>query len=100
MPIRSIGVPWFTAAQWPELRRVAADRLVLPERFAEFESIAGRRFDRLRAQGYPVEKILIDVSELAAWCRAEGKPISGGSRAEFAALIAMLRDPEGPLRRH
>jgi hypothetical protein len=92
MPIRSIGVPWFTATQWPELRKVAADRSVLPERFADFESIAGWRFDRLRAQGYPVEKILIDVSELAAWCRAEGRPISGAARAEYAAMIIMLRD--------
>lgn len=95
MTLRKLAVAWFTREQWSELRRVAADRATLPESFAVFEEIANRRFDQLRRQSYPVEKILIDVGDLVDWCRAEGKPISGATRAEFAALTAMLRDPEG-----
>ena len=86
-----LTVPWFTIETWPELLKVAADRATLPDTFVEFEQIAGGKFDRLRAQGVPLQKVLISVAELTAWCRANRCPVDGPGRAAFAAFVAMRR---------
>lgn len=64
-----LTVPWFTAETWPELLKVATDRANLPDTFAEFEQIAGRKFARFTAQGMHLQKVLVDVDTLVAWCR-------------------------------
>jgi hypothetical protein len=87
----AIAVPWFTAATWAELLAVASDRDALPDTFAEFEVIAGRKFDQIRVQGIPLHKVLISVIELSAWCQAQHKPVDGTTRAAFAAFVAMRR---------
>jgi hypothetical protein len=88
----AITVPWFTAETWPELLAVATDRATLPDTFAEFEVIAGRKFARFTAQGHSLHKVLISVAELTVWCRANRIPIDGHGRAAFAAFVAMRRD--------
>ena len=98
MQIRSIGVPWFTREQYGKLLKVAADRATMLPTFEEFERIAGQRFDQHKAQGAPVEKVLIDADKFAGWCLAKGRPIDADARAEYAAMIVMLRDTGGPTR--
>jgi hypothetical protein len=98
MPIRSIGVPWFTREQYEKLFKVTVDRATMLPNFDEFERIAGQRFDQHKARGLPVEKVPIDVDEFVAWCQAEGRPIDAHARAEFAAVILILRDKVGPTR--
>lgn len=88
----AIAVPWFTAETWPELLKVAADRDDLPDTFAEFELIAGRKFDQLRARGVSLQRVLISVAELSAWCRAQRQPVNAMTRAVFAAFVLMRRD--------
>jgi hypothetical protein len=85
------AIPWFTAETWPELLTVAADRADLPDTFAEFELIAGRKFERLRAQGVPLHRVLVSIPEMAAWCRANGFRVDAPGRAAFAAFVAMRR---------
>jgi hypothetical protein len=98
MPVRCIGVPWFTRTQYEKLLEVSDDRATMLPTFDEFERIAGQRFEQHRARGLPVEKMPIDVDDFIAWCLAEGCPIDAHARAEFAAVILMLRDKAGPLR--
>jgi hypothetical protein len=84
----SVSVPWFTEAEYPALRRAAPD---MPATFAEFERLAGSRFDALVAQGAPLVKVWISVPELLQWCAANGLAPNGPARSEFAALVAMRR---------
>jgi hypothetical protein len=98
MPIRCIGVPWFTRKQYEKLLEVSNDRATMLPTFDEFERTAGQRFDRHKAQGAPVEKVMIDVDSFVSWCLTEGRPIDADARAEFAALAMMLRDTGGPTR--
>jgi hypothetical protein len=98
MPIRSVGVPWFTRGQYEKLLKVGDDRATMLPTFDEFERIAGQRFEQHKARGLPVEKVLIDVDEFVAWCQAEARPIDADARAEFAAVILMFRDKAGPTR--
>jgi hypothetical protein len=90
--LRGFGVPWFTAEDWPKLLAVAADRAALPDTFAEFEQIAGQRFNALRAQGAEIVKVTISVDELVAWCRAQRCPVDTTAWATFAAFILSRRD--------
>ncbi len=85
--IRGVAVPWFTAQSWPRLLEVAADRADLPQTFEGFLQRAGERFDRHVANGHALEKILIDVDELIAFCIALGRPIDSRARAVFAAYL-------------
>jgi hypothetical protein len=84
--VRGVGIPWFAAHSWALLLAVAADRVSLPDTFEEFERHAGARFDALVTDGHPLEKVLIDVERLVAWCGELGRPIDAHARAAFAAI--------------
>ena len=86
------AVAWFTAESWPRLLAVADDRENLHDTFDEFERTAGARVEAYRRQGISIEKVLLDVDELAAWCRAERRPLDAMARAEFAAMALARRD--------
>jgi hypothetical protein len=92
LKLRGVGIAWFTAESWPRLLEIAADRDDLPPNFEAFERRAGERFDRHVANGLPLEKVLIDVDALAAWCRELGMPVDNPSRSAFAALTLARRD--------
>jgi hypothetical protein len=83
-----IAVPWFSASEYPALAAAAPD---MPASFAEFEALAGARFDVLLAQGAPLVKVLVSVDELLHWCAAQGMAPDGPGRSAFAAFVAMRR---------
>ncbi len=87
-----IAYSWFTADSWPRLLAIAADRASLPDTFEGFEKRAGERFDRHVAAGYPLERVLIDVTALAAFCAAQRIPVDSTGRATFAAFVLSQRD--------
>ena len=89
--VKAVGVPWFTAESWPRLLAIASDRRRLPHTFAEFEHRASATFEAMRAQGSPVEKVLIDIDQLVAYCEAAGRSVNAFTRAEFAALAVARR---------
>jgi hypothetical protein len=83
-----VAVAWFTREEYPALAAASPD---MPTSFAEFEALAGARFDALVAQGAPLVKVTISVPELLAWCSAQGVPPDGPGRSAFAAFVAMRR---------
>lgn len=84
---RGVAIPWFTAESWPNLLEVAADRANLPRTFAEFERRTGERVARRVAKGVPLKRVVVDVTNLVAWCHWQGIPIDGRARASFAAYL-------------
>jgi hypothetical protein len=87
-----IAYSWFTADSWPRLLAIAADRASLPDTFEGFERRAGERFNRHIANGVPLERVLIDVDALGAFCAAQRIPVDARSRSAFAALVLARRD--------
>ena len=77
---------WYKPDQWNQLRSVSIDRDRLEETFAEWESHAKSSFENYRTNGLDIFKIIIDVNELVAWCKKEGKDIDGAARSELAAI--------------
>ena len=89
--MKTIGVAWFRADDWPALLTASDDRANLPSTFAEFEALAGGKFDRLVACGVPLERVLVTVSALVTWCSATGRSVDGPARAAFAAILLARR---------
>src|ERR1700730_16477819 len=89
---RGVILPWFTPERWPKMRAVAADRDNLHDTFGECEQSGPASLNDLIAKGHPVEKILIDVDALIAWCKAESRPLDSSARHVFAFLSVVERD--------
>ena len=79
-----IGVAWYRREEWELLRAMAADADSLEKTYEEWLAVAEKTLRKLRQQGLELHKVDVDVTELAAWCRAQGRPLDGGARAEFA----------------
>lgn len=91
--MKTIGVAWFRADEWPALLNAADDRANLPSTFAEFEALAGGKianFDLKR--GVRLEKVMISVPALLTWCGATGRSVDGPARAGFAAIMLARRE--------
>ena len=90
--IEAIGVPWFTAETWPRLLEVcAAEADLMPDTYSDWIALAEPRFAQHIADGLPMERVLIDPYELAAWCELNDLPIDGRARSVFAAYVMARR---------
>jgi hypothetical protein len=89
--IDAIGVPWFTAETWERLCEVSDADLLPADTFSEWIALAEPQFAQFVADGLPVERVLIDPDELAAWCEFNNLPVDGRGRAAFAAFVLARR---------
>jgi len=78
------GVAWYRREQWELLRAMAADTDNLEKTYDEWLVVAEKAIRELQLLGLELRKVDVDVNELAAWCQAQGRPLDGGARAEFA----------------
>lgn len=79
------GLAWFTEEQWPRLVEVSADRAQLAPNHASWLAQAERDFQGLKSIGVSIRKVLVDVEDLAAWCRSNRRPVDADSRPAFVA---------------
>jgi len=86
------GCAWYRAEQWERLREVSVDGEDLEETYAEWVASAEESLRKMRQVGIYAEKIEVDVEELLAWCRAQGREVDGAARAAYAAEMLRRRD--------
>jgi len=86
-----MGMAWYTEAQWPQLRAISADGPRLEETYAEWVSLAERRFEELKKQGIRVEKVPVDLKDMFAWCRELGRPVDAQGRAGYVTFLLQQR---------
>ena len=86
-----LGMAWYQADQWDELRAVSADVDDLESTYEEWLAFAERKLSQLRAKGVILEKVPVDLDELVQWCESEGVKVDGRSRANFAAHKVRLQ---------
>jgi hypothetical protein len=88
--IRGTTMGWYTPESWERLRAVADDVVMT---FAEFEQKAERKVRQLEAEGFAVEKVMIDVDHMVAWCRRKGYRVNDSkARAAYGTAVQMARD--------
>jgi hypothetical protein len=85
------GVGWYRAEQWERLREISADREKLEETYEDWVASAEESLREMRKVGLYAEKVEIDVEELLAWCRAQGRDVDGKARAQYAAIMLRQR---------
>jgi len=84
------AVGWYTPESWERLRAVADDVVMT---FAEFEQKATRKVRELEAEGFTVEKVMVDVDHMVAWCRRKGYHVNDTrARAAYVAALHLARD--------
>jgi hypothetical protein len=85
------GVGWYRAEQWERLREISADGEKLEETYEDWVASAEESLREMRKVGLYAEKVEVDVEELLAWCRAQGRDVDGETRAQYAAVMLRQR---------
>lgn len=85
------AVAWYRREQWSRLIEVSRDWVELEKTYDEWEAATLLAMERMQARGAALERVDIDVEELARWCQAERRYVDGAARAEFAALKLQQR---------
>ena len=90
-----VAIAWYAAEQWQRWKEVVDDPQNFEETHAEWQGVFERGLLYLRDEGFDPHKVPVDVDELVAWCRREGRPADSAARSAFAAdkLRAKLRPP-------
>ena len=84
-PLPMVGVGWYSEPEWSSVKAAAADPEVFEQSFDEWAAMAGETLARMRVAGIEPHKVLIESSELLAWCFAHAKANNAPSRAEFVS---------------
>lgn len=82
-----IGVGWLDRAQWEALTKVVDDRNFLDDTFEDWERNALKALKTLEARGAHVERVPVVVSHLVTWCKRNGLPMNGASRARYVSHL-------------
>ena len=89
-----VGVAWYQREQWARLRELAADAPALEEYYDEWVASAERTLTTVKAQGLTVERVTVDVDEMAEWCRRAGRPFDSEARSEYVADLMRRHDSQ------
>jgi hypothetical protein len=84
-PPTVLGIAWYRPEQWKQFRAIAADADALHDTYKQWETAATEKLRELRALGYTVQPVMIDLDELARWCRDHHLAIDGAARSQFVA---------------
>ncbi|MDP2937394.1 MAG: hypothetical protein Q8O86_12985 [Dehalococcoidia bacterium] len=86
------AVAWYRKEEWDDLLKVSEDRDDLEATYEEW-LVEGQKFlKRLRSAGMEARKVDVDVRELVRYCKEQGLPVNGESRANYAAE-ALVKQP-------
>jgi hypothetical protein len=80
------AVAWYHPEQLGTPERSRARCGSLERTHEEWRKLADKTILDLVIDAPKPVKVYVDIEELIAWCRAEGRPIDGRARAAFAAM--------------
>lgn len=86
-PISKMGVAWYTPNSWRELQAVAEGPLA--SSYDEFVRRANVAAGEWKAKGIEVEKQLIDVAHMVAWCKRHGYRVDSRGRSAYGAALSL-----------
>jgi hypothetical protein len=89
----AIVLSWYRPEDWPRLRVALADGPSLPERYEDWLAIVTHIADVESECGFPVEKVLVDLEDLSAWCRRHACPMNAPARVLYTAERLTARGP-------
>src|SRR5438105_8265363 len=87
----AVGLAWFDRKQWKRLTEVVENRNELDNTYEQWEQSALDAVRMIERQGQKVEKVHVEVESLVSWCKEEGLPVNGKSRAEYVTQLMRRR---------
>jgi uncharacterized protein YchJ len=84
---QTVGIAWYLPEQWDTLREISADKDSIEMTHAEWLVTAENAQAQMAATGANIERVVVDVNELEAWCRARGWSVNGKARSQFVAYL-------------
>lgn len=87
--MKSLSVAWFTKEDWPQWCSIDQD---FDPDFGSWLIRAESAFEKHKALGHTVHKVLIHPDEFLHWCRINGRKINSDARAMFATFKTMRND--------
>ena len=89
------GIAWHRREQWPLLKGEAVDSAALENTYGEWLRIAQETLINLANSGVRAERVDVDVNDLVAWCRSQGRRLDSAARAEFVARTLRGQHEQG-----
>jgi hypothetical protein len=80
-----VGVTWYTAETWAQVKSSAADPERFEESFPQWETMAISALREFLRSGVQAVKCQIIPEEFFAWCALNNKVNNAESRAEFVS---------------
>ena len=92
--IQRPGIAWYLPEQWDRLREISADKDSLGDTYENWLARAEKEQAQTIAAGRNVERVIVNVEELDAWCRSRGWVLNQKSRSRFVAYLLKKREGE------
>ena len=86
-----VGVAWFDRKQWKRLTEAVEDPSELEDTYEQWQQSALDAVQMLEREGKKVERVHVEVQSLVSWCKENGLPVNGKSRAEYVTQIMRRR---------
>ena len=87
-PPRVVGIAWYRAQDYSQIREIMTDAANFPPTFVEWREKTEQFESDLKRQGHTVLRAIIDPEIFPVWCKARGLNIDATARAEFANEVA------------
>ena len=85
---RGVGIPWFTAEEYSDARRIMADAPSLPETWRDWLLSAFRIEDEVAGMGFVPIRAHIPPKRFEFWCSLRGLDPDAAARQRFASEVA------------
>lgn len=84
MPSKIVGLPWYKAENFLQLRSLFDDSSLIQSTYAEWMKSAEVITGRFHREGRKTVRIDMDLVEFPRWCAEKGIRLNGASRCAYA----------------
>ena len=87
----NIGIVWYTEGEWKKMKDISSDSERLEDSFKEWESMAQKTLNDMKATGIAGTKVFIKAEEFFIWCKIHSLPVDSASRSKYVSELMSKR---------
>ena len=93
--IEIVGIPWYSAEQYAEIKALMKDGHELPRTHAEWQRFAEQAEEHVRRQGKLVVRAHLEPEAFRHFCLRHGLDVDAQGRMKFASWAAAQPGAQG-----